>query len=121
MPAQTVESMATGEGGEGMRLAECMQREVRLAQRMLAAGDLGGVTEGFSEETQALRASLIPMDGAFSAEERGVKCSKRLRLLVAGDVRAAAGDGVWVDGRLYRIVSTAEWSAHTEWICEAVE
>ena len=104
-----------------MRLAERTLLAVRLAPRAPRRGALGGMAEGFSDETVQLRASRIPESSTLEVAERGIKFREKLRLLVPGDVRATAGDGVWVEEKLYRIVSVLRWSAHLELICEAVE
>lgn len=104
-----------------MRLAECMRVEVRLAPRILKEGELGSVTEQFSQETTLLRASKIEQGGELNAEARGMIYPARLRLLVYKGVQALPGDGVWVEESLYRILSIERWSAHEEWLCEAIQ
>lgn len=104
-----------------MRLAERTLLAVRLAPRAPRQGALGGMAEGFSDETVRLRASRIPESSALETTERGMKSKEKLRLLVPGDARASAGDGVWVEEKLYRIVTVLRWSAHLELVCEAIE
>lgn len=104
-----------------MRLMECTRMEVGLAPRVLKKGSLGGVSEGFSEEITWMRASRIPESGSLIADVRGARYPERLRLIVPGDAQAIPGDGVWSEGKLYRILSAERWSAHVEWLCEAIE
>jgi len=103
-----------------MRLKERTLTEVRLAPRMNARGSLGGMREEFSPDTIPLRASVLPEKGGLDVRQRGAVNRAALRLLVPVDVSAACGDGVWVNGALWRIAEVRPWTAHTEWICEAV-
>lgn len=104
-----------------MRLMECMRLQVQLAPRIIKEGTLGSATEQFSEETILLRASRIPAGGDLSTEARGAVYPERLRLLLPIGVQANVGDGVWVEEKLYRILSLERWSAHEEWLCEAIQ
>lgn len=104
-----------------MRLLECLQVEVLLVQRRVENGELGGEMERFSEEGIRLRGSRIPLEDTAELDERGLKNHQGLRLLIPLDVQANLGDGAWVEGVLYRILSVKRWSAHAEWICEAIE
>lgn len=104
-----------------MRLLECMQTDVLLARRIVENGELGGETERFSEDQIRLRGSRIPLDESAELDARGVKKHQSLRLLLPLDAQANPGDGAWVDGMLFRILSVRRWSAHVEWICEAIE
>lgn len=103
-----------------MRLAERRLEEVRIAPRIREEGDLGGIAERFSNETIALRASRLPVEGALDVQERGAVCRKRIRLLVPSDADVRCGDGVWAGGTLYRVLCVEKWTAHLELVCEAV-
>ena len=103
-----------------MRLAERTRLKVELAQRVCEAGALGGRAERFSEARTQLWASVLPELGKTEALERGVVCRERLRLLVPADAKVACGDGAWVQGRLYRVLSVQRWTAHLELECEAI-
>ena len=103
-----------------MRLKERTLITVKHAPRITVSGELGGMAEGFSDQTVSLRASLLPEGGELAAAEKGVHTRARLKLLLPGDASAQAGDGVWVDGALWRILAVRRWAAHAEWICEAL-
>ena len=103
-----------------MRLCERTLVQAELAPRMDVRGELGGLKEGFSDEGIAFRASRLPAGGDLTAREKGAVMQEEVRLLAAGDVPAQAGDGVRMDGRMYRILSVQRWTAHVELICEAI-
>ena len=103
-----------------MRLKERTLITVEHAPRITAVGELGGMAEAFSPETVSLRASLLPDGGELTAGEKGADSRARLKLLLPADASAQAGDGVWVDGALWRILAVRRWCAHAEWICEAL-
>ena len=103
-----------------MRLKERTLVTVQHAPRITLSGELGSMAEGFSETTTAHRASVLPEGGEFAADEKGAHTHARLRLLLPADASAQAGDGVWVDGVLWRIAAVRRWYAHAEWICEAL-
>lgn len=102
-----------------MRLKERTLTDVQLARRVCVPGALGGMAEAFSGETLSLRASVLPDGGELAVDEKGASDGARLRLLLPADARAACGDGVWVNGALWRIIAVRRWTAHVEWICEA--
>jgi len=101
-----------------MRLKERTLVQVRIAPRIAAQGALGSVGEAFSEDVRCVRASLLPCGGELEADARGAKTGRRLRLMTARDVQVKAGDGVWVEDVLWRIVAAEKWSAHLELVCE---
>lgn len=103
-----------------MRLKERTLIEIRIAPRLRKTGALGGAAEAFSEDTLTLRASRLPEGGDFSMDGRGASCPDRLRLIAAADASVRPGDGAWVEGRLYRILTVRRWTAHVEMICEAI-
>lgn len=103
-----------------MRLKERTLITVMHAPRIAVNGELGGMAEGFSNRTTPHRASLLPDGGELAALEKGLHTRARIRLLLPGDAAAQAGDGVWVDGALWRILAVRRWAAHAEWICEAL-
>lgn len=103
-----------------MRLLEQTLVEVQLAPRMVRRDALGGMQEVFSEETATLRAGRLPAGGEMEIRAQGAVYPQRVRLLVPGDAKAAAGDGIRMEGKLWRILSVERWSAHMELVCEAV-
>lgn len=103
-----------------MRLAERTRERVEFAQKVCESGALGGRAEGFSDARVRLWASVLPESGRTEALQRGVACRERLRLLVPADAKLACGDGAWVRGRAYRILSVQRWTAHLELECEAI-
>jgi len=103
-----------------MRLCERTLIQAELAPRMDARGELGGLAERFSEERIAFRASRLPEGGGLDAGKRGAAARDEVRLLAAADVPAKAGDGVWMDGKMHRILCVQRWTAHVELICEAI-
>lgn len=103
-----------------MRLCERGLLWAQIAPRIRQVDDLGGVSERFSEERIPVRVSVLPEGGEIAVDERGASARERLRLLAAADVQAQAGDGVWVQEKLWRICSVERWSAHRELVCEAV-
>lgn len=103
-----------------MRLCERTLAQAWLAKRIREEGELGGVAERFSDEKIPMRASLLPEEGTLAARERGAVRGEKLRLLVSSGIDAAAGDGVWVEDGLWRILSVQRWTAHAELVCERI-
>lgn len=103
-----------------MRLCERTLVQAELAPRMAVKGELGGLKEHFSDERIAFRASRLPAQGDLAVREKGAIAREEVRLLAAGDAPGKAGDGVWMEGRMYRILSVQRWTAHVELICEAI-
>lgn len=103
-----------------MRLHERTLIHAELAPRIRETGALGGLAEHFSTERIPIRASRIPEGGGIAARQRGAANGAQLRLLVPADVQVAAGDGVWVEGRLWRIAAVESWMAHRELVCEMI-
>ena len=103
-----------------MRLAERTLQMVYLVRRRNEPDPLGGMAEAFLDERIPLRASVLPDGGGLSTEERGAVNRARLLLLVPGDAKAKAGDGVWVQDVLWRIREVQAWTAHAQWMCEAI-
>ena len=103
-----------------MRLAERTLVLVYLAPRMQISGELGGISEGFSDERLPVRASILPEESKLSPEEKGAKHREGLRLLVPVHAAAKVGDGVCIGGDMYRIAGVKRWAAHCELACEAI-
>lgn len=103
-----------------MRLKERTLITVEHVPRIEVSGELGGLAEGFSQQSVSLRASVLPNGGELAAGEKGAEGRARLKLLLPADAKARAGDGVWVQGVLWRIIAVRRWYAHAEWICEAL-
>ena len=104
-----------------MRLLEQTLVEVRLAPRVVRRDQLGGTAEAFSAQTVKLRAGRLPAGGEAEMRPQGAAYPRRMRLLVPGDTDAAAGDGIWMEESLWRILSVERWTAHVELICEAIQ
>lgn len=103
-----------------MRFAERTLIRVQIAKRKRKIGELGGLSEAFSSEKTPTRASILPMDGALETMEAGARHPERIRILIAANAEAAAGDGVQIGDRMYRIIDVQRWAAHWELICEAI-
>lgn len=103
-----------------MRFAERTLTLVQIAPRKRKTGALGGLSEAFSSEKTPIRASILPMDGALETLEAGARHPERLRILIAANAKAAAGDGVQIGDRMYRIIDVQRWAAHWELLCEAI-
>ena len=102
-----------------MRLRERELTEAHLVRRISEPGPLGSRPEAFSRERTPFRASVLPESGRMQAETCGLSSGKRLRLLTDMGLDAKAGDGVWLDGAFYVILSVGRWTAHQELECEA--
>lgn len=98
-----------------MRLLERTLRWVALAPRVVRQDDLGGVTEGFSEQVTRVRASVIPSgSNVLRQAEPGLWQSSTMCLLLPLDAPIAPGDGITLDGDAsrWRCVDVQKWSAH---------
>lgn len=94
--------------------------EIGIARRLDAPGGLGGRKESFSEEVIFVRGSVLPDGGSLSSGEKGLHSGRRLSLLLPADAGVKPGDGAWVNGGLYRVLSVRKWTAHVEIGCEAL-
>lgn len=97
-----------------MRLLERTLKTIRIAPREVSVDALGGAVEGFSAETRAVRASVIPSTGGLQNRTTGVQEVQTMCLLLPADAGIAPGDGVCVDGERpdWRCVGVQRWSAH---------
>ena len=97
-----------------MRLLERTMKTVRIAPRRVTQDALGGQVEGFSAETSAVRASVIPSAGGLESRETGLRQVRTMCLLMPLDARVNPGDGVCVDSDRpqWRCVDVQRWSAH---------
>ena len=97
-----------------MRLYERTLKWVKIAPRSVKTDALGGVTEEFSPERRAVRASLIPTAGGLKNREAGVEQVQTMCLLLPKDAKLEAGDGVCAEGDepQWRCVNVEHWSAH---------
>jgi len=100
-----------------MRLKERERIAVEIAARACVEGPLGSVSSGFSDERIRVRASVLPESGAYGIRENGLKSGEGLRLLVPADSVVSEGDGVWVEGKGYEVISVRKWRAHAELEC----
>lgn len=103
-----------------MRLKESTLTMVYLAPRADVRGDLGSLSEGYSDDRIPLRAAVLPNGGSLAVQERGAADRAKLRLLVPGDAKARCGDSVQIGDMLWRITAVQKWSAHIELECEAI-
>ena len=94
-------------------------KQAFLVKRVEKTGSFGSRPEAFSNERISFRASILPDGGEIGRDERGMLPGKKLRLLAARDLNAAAGDGVYVDGEFFIIRSARKWTAHLELDCGA--
>lgn len=95
-----------------MRLMERTLRWVALAPRTAVEDGLGGRMEGFSEQTTRVRASVIPSGGDVVSTQAGLQQGGAVRLLLPLDAKVAPGDGICLDGEIWRCVDVQKWSAH---------
>ena len=102
-----------------MRLRERELITAELAKRTDVPGPMGGRPEVFSEEKTAFRASLLFEDGGLETTPRGLVSGEKIRLLAPAGLDVQAGDGVYVEGRLYAVLSVKKWTAHRELVCGA--
>ena len=92
-----------------MRLLERTLKQLYICPALTATDALGAKTRAFSDERIAVRASLIPAEGALEAAEPGLVSRKRCLALMSADAPLVAGDGV------------AESAAgEPEWLCTDV-
>lgn len=103
-----------------MRLKERELAAVEIAPRVCVKGALGSVTAGFGERI-CVRASVLPDDQAFSAGEGGLKSGERLAVIVPKDIPVSEGDGLFMDGKAYKILSVRNWRAHRELTCARLQ
>lgn len=100
-----------------MRLKQRELSEIRIAPRICALGALGSVREGFSDETTAVFAHVLPNGDAFDRMDGGLKDNDGVRILAQSDVSVQVGDGVIVQDTLYVVQSAKKWRAHIDLIC----
>jgi len=98
-----------------VRLLERTLKPVYIAPGLAQADALGGVHRVFSDERVAVRASLIPAEGAMERREAGLEADARCLALMPLDAPIAPGDGV--SGRPsgepeWLCVDVRTWSAH---------
>lgn len=104
-----------------MRLRERELVSAYLRKRSVQSDALGGRPELFCEERTAFRASLLPEGGEMQYKQRGLRTGTRLRLLTGLDLKAEAGDGVWIGEDGYVILRVERWTALLELLCEALK
>ena len=102
-----------------MRLLERTLQMVSIHARTPVAGAMGGRARVLSAEGTSVRASILPDGGDAETNARGDAHTDRVRLLVSGDTRVAAGDGVAMNDTMYIVRVINRWRAHLELICEA--
>ncbi len=97
-----------------MRFYERTLKMISIAPQMHVTDSLGGVAEGFSEETSSVRASVIPSTASLKNHATGRIESRTLCLLVPLDTAIEPGDGICVDDAApnWRCTSVEKWSAH---------